>query len=233
MKGIFNKKSAKKGELYLYNEIDSYYGTSAQIVAEALKEIGSVDELDVFLNSPGGSVFEGIAIYNQLKRFKAKKTFYVDALAASIASVILMAGDVIVIAENAQVMIHDPWGVSFGTAEDMRKYADLLDQSKETIVSTYTSRTKQSRANIVSWMSAETWMTAKEAVKNGFADKIASFDSPEASASADTQILARYRNTPPELMKMARERRVMVASMQRRVSRLVAGPKVGQGSPAR
>lgn len=229
---IFNKKSAKKGELYIYAEIDPHWGIGAQAIASALKEIGQVDELDVFINSPGGSVFEGIAIFNQLKRLKAKKTFYIDALAASIASVIVMAGDEIVIAENAQEMIHDPWGVSFGTAEDMRKYADLLDQSKETIVSTYASRTKQTRANILAWMAEETWMTAQEAVKRGFADRVASFTSPEAKAPADSQILARYKHTPPQLLKMALDRKVMVASMERKASLLKASLQQKSGSPA-
>ena len=100
IRALLNKKTVKAAEMYIYAEIDSYYGIGAQSVADAIKEIGAVEQLDVYFNSPGGSVFEGIAIYNQFVRVKANKTFHVDALAASIASVILMAGDEIVIADG-------------------------------------------------------------------------------------------------------------------------------------
>lgn len=216
IKNLFAKK-AKGADLYFYGEIDPYYGIGAKVVAEALKEVGPVD-LDIYVNSPGGSVFEGIAIYNQLVRHAGKKTFHVDALAASIASVIIMAGEVRV-ANNSQIMIHDPWGFCGGSAEDMRKYADLLDQSKSNIVSTYVGKTRASRANIESWMKAETWMTAEEAVKKGFADKLVESIPEEAKARSqvvDISMVSKFKNTPPELRKQAMDSRVLVARMQMR-----------------
>lgn len=166
-------KGNDAAELYLYGMIGSDWfgdGVTAKQVADDLKALGKVKSIDVRINSEGGDVFQGKAIYSLLVENKATITVKIDGLAASAASFIAMAGNTIEIAEGAFVMVHDAYGMSFGRAEDMRAYADLLDTVNATIRDVYASRTKQTDAKIKQWMKDETWMTAKEAVANGFAD---------------------------------------------------------------
>jgi ATP-dependent protease ClpP protease subunit len=115
-------------------------------------------------------VFDGVAIYNNLKRHPARIEVDVDGIAASIASVIAMAGDEIRMAGNAMMMIHNPYGMAMGSSDDMRKTAELLDQIKTVIVDTYAKRTGEAGGAIAQMMDDETWMTAEEARKNGFSD---------------------------------------------------------------
>lgn len=221
MKKIFLAKAkAKAGELYIYDSIGADYfgGIGAQDVAKALADIGNVDTLNVYLNSPGGSVFEGVAIYNQLKRFNARKVIHVDGLAASIASVILMAGDERRIAKNGQVMIHDPYGFCFGTAEDMEKNAVVLKQIKATILGTYVDRAKCSEKECERWMTDETWMTASVALERGFVDAIEETDA-DAENFVDS-LLAKFKNTPNELKAAALATNVLLAKMSHRTAKL-------------
>ena len=127
----------------------------------------------VHINSPGGSIFDGLAIYNMLKNHQGSVTVQIDGLAASMASIIAMAGDEIVIPENAMMMIHNPWGGVAGDADEMRGYADLLDKCRDSMVSIYAERTKLPDAIIVQAMNDTTWYSGKEAVEMGFADKLA------------------------------------------------------------
>ena len=170
-------KANKTGELLIYGDIVSsdMWGdgvTPAQIDA-ALKELGDIDTLNVYLNSAGGSVFAGMAIYNIIKRFKAKtKNAYVDGLAASIASVIVMACDKVIMPSNAVMVIHNPEGGVIGDAADMRKMAEALDKVRETILGVYREKTGKTDEELIPMLDAETWMTAEEAVKLGFADEV-------------------------------------------------------------
>lgn len=221
---VVAKKKDKSGELYLYDAIGVgwFGGISAQEVADALKEIGEVDTLDVFVNSPGGDVFDGLAIYNQLKRIKARKVVHIDGLAASIASVICMAGDEIRIASNARMMIHRAWGLCVGNCDDMRKNADVLDSIDVTLQDTYLARTKADRAQIKKWMDDETWMTAAEAKSRGFADAIDN-DNTEATEAASRYDFAnkfKFKHTPSDLVAKSRDPRLVLARMQHRVNAL-------------
>jgi len=148
---------------------------------EELDALGDLEQLNVFINSPGGSVFAGFTIYNILKRNSAKVMTQVDGLAASIASVIFEAGDERVMATNGMLMIHNPMVGIFGYAEDLRKYADLLDKISGPIRGSYTNRTKVSDDEVRKMMDAETWMTAEEAVEMGFADSV---DADQFAAAA-------------------------------------------------
>lgn len=168
-------KGDDAAEIYIYGVIGSDWfgeGVTAKMVADDLKALGKVKTIDVRINSEGGDVFQGKAIYALLVENKASINVKIDGLAASAASFIAMAGNSIEIAEGAFVMIHDAYGVSFGRAEDMRAYADLLDTVNKTIRDVYGARTKQSDEKIKKWMSDETWFTAEDAVKHGFADKM-------------------------------------------------------------
>ncbi len=160
-------------ELYLYDQIGPDWAgmVSAPYFVKALKDAGD-KPVRLHINSPGGDVFEGQAIYNLLLAHKPGVDVEIDSLAASAASFVAMAGRKISIAENAMVMIHRAWSVAMGNAEDMRKTADLLEKVDGTIVDTYASRTKRSKDDLRTWMAAETWMTAQEAVDRGFADAI-------------------------------------------------------------
>jgi len=168
-------KGPKAGEVLIYEQIGAGFwsdGIGAKQFAKDLKDLGDLDDLDIRINSEGGSVFEGQAIYTQLKNHKAKKTVYIDGLAASIASVIAMAGDTIIMPENATMMIHDPWTMAMGNAEDMRKSADALDIIKLGIIAAYRNKSGMSDEEISRLMSDETWMSAQDALDKGFADEV-------------------------------------------------------------
>ncbi|WP_084413194.1 head maturation protease, ClpP-related [Desulfovirgula thermocuniculi] len=195
------------GELLLYGTIGSetWWGdevTPKQFKAD-LDALGNVEEIRVFINSDGGDLFAGQAIYSMLKRHKAKKTVYIDGLAASVASAIAMAGDVVYMPRNAMMMIHNPWTIAMGTAEDFRKLADDMDRIRETLITVYQDKSGLERERIIEMMDAETWLTAEEAVELGFADEIEETRGLAASLEGGYLVingqrfdLRRYRNAP-------------------------------------
>lgn len=170
---MFAKDS--KGEIYLYGNVGQSWwgdGVSATQFKNDLKDLGAVTQIDLRINSDGGNVFEGRTMYSLLNEHKAKITVYVDGLAASIASLIAMAGDEIKMGDGAYMMIHNAWGLAMGNADEMRRTADLLDSISGTMIDTYAARTGQSRDDIKSWMDAESWMTSQECVDRGFATSV-------------------------------------------------------------
>ena len=186
---IINKGN-KKAEVLIYEDIGDGWmgGLSAKRFADDLNALGKLSEINVRINSPGGSVFDGVAIYNTLRKNGAQIIVDIDGLAASIASVIAMAGDVVNMADNALLMIHDPWGVFAGNADDLRQQADLLDTVQGTLVDTYMKRATASREDIQQMMHDETWMTAEEALGHGLIDSVT--DEVKMAAHFD---LARYK----------------------------------------
>lgn len=162
--------TAGAATVHVYDEI-GYFGVSAQDFVKDLQAI-TADRMDVHINSPGGEVFDGIAIMQALKSHKAHVTVIVDSLAASIASVIAMAGDRVVMARNATMMIHDGHGLAIGNAADMREMADLLDKVSDNIASVYAERAGGDVADWRERMRAETWYSADEAVAAGLADEV-------------------------------------------------------------
>lgn len=214
---------ADKSELYIYDAIGQDYfgdGITATSIKDALKEFKSGSGIDIYINSPGGSVFEGIAIYNQLMRWGGKKTVHVDGLAASIASVIMMAGDERIVAENSTVMIHRGWSIAMGNAADMRKMAESLDTVDDTILTTYVSRTGGNRDEISAWMDAETWMTAEQAVSRKFAT---SKSSPK-TIKAEFPLLAKYQNVPQQLRRQAMAPNLLIAKANTRADKIQRRP---------
>lgn len=165
-----------RGEIYIYDDIGespfSESGVTAKRVAEDLKRMGNVRDVDLYLNSYGGSVFQGLAIYNVLRRNPARIMVHVDGMAASAASVVAMAGDVVKMAGNAFLMIHDAWAFAIGNAAQLRKTADELDMTTGSIADTYVARTGATPQMVRDWMSAETWFNAADAVRYGFADEV-------------------------------------------------------------
>jgi ATP-dependent protease ClpP protease subunit len=155
-------------QLHIYDEI-GYFGVSA---GDLIRDLADVQgPLEVHLNSPGGEVFDGIAIYNALLA-RHDVTVMIDGLAASIASVIAMAGNPVMIARNAQMMIHDGFGMAIGTAQDMRDLAELLDRTSGNIAGIYADHTGRPQSYWRELMKAETWYNADEAIDVGLADRV-------------------------------------------------------------
>jgi ATP-dependent Clp endopeptidase proteolytic subunit ClpP len=187
------RAQAKGTEIVIYDEIGAF-GIPAKAFLDELKALGPVAELTLRINSPGGSVFDGVAIYNALKRHDAAITVWIDGLAASIASMIAMAGDEVVMPENAMLVLHDPSGLVAGTASDMRATADALDRMKAGMVAAYRDKSGRDSTEIEALMAAETWLSAQEAVGLGLADRV---EQPVRMAAHFD--LSRFRNAPPQL----------------------------------
>lgn len=169
--------------LSIFDDIGAY-GVSAKNFLNDLRSITGA-EVDVEINSPGGDVFAGLAIYNGLRASGKKINVKVLGLAASAASLVAMAGDAIEMPENAFMMIHNPWGFAMGGADEMRNTADVLDKIGASLVSTYAKRTGKSDAEIAALLDAETWMTAQEAFDAGFATSVTPALAVKASYSED------------------------------------------------
>ncbi|MBE2898090.1 ATP-dependent Clp protease proteolytic subunit [Pasteurellaceae bacterium 20609_3] len=191
-----NAKANASAEITLYDEIGDW-GVTAKEFRDDLKALGEVQNIDLHIHSPGGDVFDGMAIYNLLKNHSAKKTVYIDGLAASMASVIAMAGDTVIMPENTMMMIHKPWGIQGGDANDLRKYADLLDTVENTLTTAYVSKTGKSAEELAEMLSAETWLTARECVEHGFADQLA--EPMSVMASLKSKKLEEYKNMPKDM----------------------------------
>ena len=157
--------------VHIYGDIGSW-GITAAAFVEELKAVDA-DEISLYINSPGGEVFDGLAIHNALRSHRARVMVQVDSLAASIASVIAMAGDRIVMSPHSQMMIHDAQGVSCGNPEELREYADFLDRQSDNIAAVYAERAGGTKLQWRKRMQAETWYFADEAVEAGLADEVA------------------------------------------------------------
>tara|TARA_Y200000002_G_scaffold383259_1_gene404523 strand:- start:3010 stop:4008 length:999 start_codon:yes stop_codon:yes gene_type:complete len=163
-------KADNSVEISIYDEIGDY-GTSAKNFIEEVKAVGTAD-ITLRINSVGGSVFDGLAIYNTLRSHNGYVNIKIEGLAASISTVIAMAGDNIEMSENGFFMIHNPFGQSAGEAGDMRKTADLLDKIKEEIMEIYSKKTNLSFETLSDMMDKETWLSSQEAMDYGFIDTI-------------------------------------------------------------
>lgn len=182
-------------------EWQKYYpeDKAPQDVKDFLDQLENVSKINVHINSGGGSVFGGIAIYNMLKRFDAEITVYVEGLAASIASVIAMAGDKIIIPANAQMMIHKPSSCAWGNADEMRKEADILDGCQKVILTTYMEHAKEgvTEEQINDLINAETWKNGEEWQE--YFDIEVSESSQAAAAASD--FYDKYNNLPENIAK--------------------------------
>jgi ATP-dependent Clp protease protease subunit len=189
---------ADNAEIYLYGVIGGDWfgeGVTAKQFADDLKALGAVKKIDLRINSEGGSVFDGKAIYSLLNEHKAKIVTHVDGLAASAASFIAMAGDEINMAEGAFMMIHNAWMLAAGDAREFRKQADMLDTVNGTLVDVYAARTGMDAKKIQTMMNDETWMTAQEAIKNGFATNMVA----NLKVAASLNHPDRFKNIPAAL----------------------------------
>ena len=235
--------AAGSAEVWIYEQIGADFFSEGVSAKDFVREISAlnVKQLDVHINSPGGSVFDGQAIYNALRSHPAKVTSYVDGLAASIASVIALAGDSVVMAASAIMMIHDPVGGAYGSSADMRKMADILDVVAGTIAGVYEAKTGKPAAEITAAMADETWFSAEEAVAFGLADEISA--PLDVAASFDLKALG-FRKVPEQLLARAPQNtgRVLSAANEQKlqdardlldeVLSTVAASNAATGTPA-
>ena len=197
-------KAGGRLEVQLYEEIGrdvwTGEGTTAKQFQEDLKAAGDVSSIHLRVNSPGGSVWDGISMYNILLSHPATVSAQVDGLAASIASVIIMAAEEISMAANSMLMIHNPYTVMGGDAHEMRKMAETLDKVKGSMITAYRRHTKKTKEAVGKMMDDETWLTAEEAVESAFAVEI--LDPGETAglaANLASPILARCKHVPRDL----------------------------------
>lgn len=205
------RATANGAELYIYGDIvddaltAAYYGgTCPQAIADFIGALGRNEQLTIYFNSPGGDVFAGLAIHSVLKRHQGRKIGQVDGMAASIASVILMGCDEIVVNTGAQIMVHDPWTYACGNARGLRETADLLDSAKESMLDVYMTKTVDgvTREEIADLLSAETWMRGEKAAE--YFD-VTTKDAP-AAAAAVSDLFGKYKNLPDDLKNAAKKK---------------------------
>lgn len=165
--------NAEIGTVRLYGEIGDYFedGISERDVIKGLDLMGGQD-ITISMKSDGGDVFQGLSIYNQLVNYSGKVSIVIDGIAASIASVIAMAGDDIAIHSNSMLMIHNPWTVAMGDATEFRGVADLLDKIGSEIAAVYANSSGRDKEYFVELMSTDTYFTADEALESGLVDRI-------------------------------------------------------------
>ena len=170
-----NDKQEKEAELLLYGVIGEdglWSDVTAKQFSDELKEVEDAKTIRIRINSPGGDVFAGQAIYSMLKRCKAEVVGYVDGLAASIASLVLMACNKVIMPKNSMLMIHKPWTATAGNANDMAKTIETLNKVEEAMLTAYVDKTGMAEDEIKELLAAETWLSASDAVAKGFADEI-------------------------------------------------------------
>lgn len=191
-------KANKSAEILIYEDVGAgwFGGVSAKQFADDLKALGAVERIDVRINSYGGDVFDGYAIYQRLVQHEARITTHIDGVAASIASIIAMAGDEINIAEGGWIMIHDAWGMAVGNAADMRDLADRLDAVSGQLAKVYVDRTGAQMDTVRAWMGEEKWFDSAAAIESGFATAV----SENLRMAAHTRLPdRRFRNAPRAL----------------------------------
>ena len=189
------RAQGKSAEIWLYDQVGKSFwgeGISAKDFQKELSALGKVSLINLRINSPGGDVFDGFAIYNQLRSHPARIVVDIDGVAASISSIIAMSGDEIRMASNAMMMIHNPHGMAIGDSAEMKRVAALLDQIKLNLAKTYAEKTGHNAHDIGLLMDDETWMDAEAAIASGFVDSITS----EQKVSACYDMSAVYSKAP-------------------------------------
>ena len=183
------EKVGETANLNIYGDITSWPWeelgeVSANTLSKQLETLGDVSQINVFINSYGGEVAEGLAIYNALRRHKAKVVTYCDGFACSIASVIFMSGDERVMNESSLLMVHNAWTFASGNAEELRKQADDLEKITQASVEAYKAHSTLSEEEIKALMDNESWILPSEALEYGFATKIDKTEKEKASQNA-------------------------------------------------
>lgn len=204
--GVFAVSRKKNvAEVLIYDEIGASFwgdGLSAKAFVTVVNDLPEeIDTILVRVNSPGGDVFDGVAIYNALKQFRGAVEVQIDGLCASIASVIAMAGTKVTMAETATLMIHNAWTLAAGDSSDLRKTADLLDKVRDNSMLPAYARSGKTPEEIVAIMADETWYSAAEAVEAGWVDSILELPVQEKAAAHARYDLSAFKHPPAALVK--------------------------------
>lgn len=220
---------AKSGEMYeltLYGAIgESWFEesvTAKNVINEIKKIPDNVKEIQVRLNSPGGSVFDGITIYERLRQHKAKKTVYVDGIAASIASIIAMAGDEILVGEGSFIMIHRPMTGIYGNAAELEKTIDILDKIENQMIAIYSRKTGLSNAEVSKLMSEETWFNADESLDKGFATQKTEVEANLRMVASALKNGESWIKKAPNLSALKKKDTELVMGLKNRVEQFLA-----------
>ncbi|APS59001.1 head maturation protease, ClpP-related [Piscirickettsia salmonis] len=184
----------KHADVYIYDYIGDY-GVEAKRFVMELQAL-DVEQINLRINSPGGSVTDGFAIYNALHRHPAKIIAHIDSLAASMASIIALTGETVHMADNAFYMIHRPWAYAVGDAEELSKIIEILDKNEAKIVNIYHQKSNLADDKIKAMMYETSWLTAAEAKEYGFIDEITEAVNIAAYVKPN-----QYKNTPQTLIK--------------------------------
>lgn len=197
------EKSA--ADLYLYDDI-GFFGITANDVKEQLLSVNA-ERIDVYINSNGGEIDAGLAIYNMLKRHKAEKVIHIDGIAASMASVIAMAGDKVVMPETAMMFVHKPWTMTAGNADDFQRTAEQLDKWETALVAAYAEKTGLPAATISEMLKDERLLSASEAIELGFADELSEADEPAFAyrGAMTCKVLCHLAKRNQEIRNMSEE----------------------------
>ena len=187
-------KAGETADIYIFDEIGTY-GVTAQDFISEIKGLKDMP-INLRINSLGGDVFDGMAMYNVIKRREAKTTVYIEGIAASIATIIALGADEVIMAENSLFMIHNAWGGTSGEAKDMRKTAETLDKITSELTDIYVKKTGLSYDALAEMMDEETWLNAEEAFRLGFIDTIS--DSIKVAAKYD---VSKFKNITQEEIK--------------------------------
>lgn len=194
---ITNLKN-KSAKILIYDRIGTNFWGEGVSAKQLVKDIQALDvnTIKVHINSPGGNVFDGNAIYNALVAHKATIEVKIDGIAASIASVVAMSGESVEMPENAMMMVHNPQGGVVGSAIDMRKIADALDKVKLGLVAAYRDKSGLKDDEVSGLMDDETWITAQEAIDYGFADKM----TARVAIQANIEDFSQFKNVPADFL---------------------------------
>jgi ATP-dependent protease ClpP protease subunit len=199
-------KAGKSAEILIHEAIGGDWlgdGMTSKKFAKELRDLGDVSDIKVRINSPGGAVSDGVAIYNALKAHGAKVTILVEGLAASIASIIAMAGDEIIMGEGALMMIHSPYTFAVGNADDMRQTAAVLDKFESELIGIYQTRSGMKREDIAAMLKNETWLNGPEAVALGLANVAIGAEDESVAAARRTDYMATYQKFAKEFRQPA------------------------------
>jgi ATP-dependent Clp endopeptidase proteolytic subunit ClpP len=199
---LSSKPALKQTEISIFDEV-GMWGVSAKQFITDLQAVPADHSILLRIHSPGGEVFDGNAIFTALQR-RGNVEVQIEGLAASMATVISLAGVPVRMAANGFYMIHNPWGVAMGDAAELRDQAQLLDKIRSNMVGAYAAKSSQTPEQIQQWMDAETWFTADEAKAAGFVDEVTDSLAMAASASKFSR-LAKYRNAPADLTARAQQ----------------------------
>lgn len=176
-------------------EAEWFGGVAAETFVSQIKALDA-NTIHLRINSPGGSVFAARAMEQALREHSAQVVVHIDGVAASAASFLAMAGERIIIAPGAMVMIHKAWTIGWGNSNDLHKTADLLEKIDGTLVDTYVARTGNNAEQVAQWMADETWFTGREAVDAGFADSLTTDEPAAPGAAANAWNLSAYERAP-------------------------------------